>query len=224
MSTRLDLYQEVLLLSLRDALGTVPAGVWAQQGIGGGIVADLLLAERISLEGKRNLVNLEDASPTTDPVLDGALLRIAEAKRRAAAQTWVARLANSKVYHEAAHQLCSLGLVRSDEESVLFFFTRRTYPELDPEPEREILDRVREAIFTDNDVSDPKTIALVSIASAIEVLKHHFPKKDLRKRKRRIESLAKSDTLAGATKAAVEAIQAVIVASTVAVTAGAAAS
>ncbi|MBK7404815.1 MAG: GPP34 family phosphoprotein [Phycisphaerales bacterium] len=205
----LHVYQELLLLALRDERGT-PLGSWGAQALAGGVIADLALAGRISLEGKRAIVHLENAEPMEDPVLDAAMLRLAEAKRRAAASTWVQRFATGKTFHMAAGRLCELGVLRADTEKVLLIFDRRVYPEINPEPEREVVERMREAIFTEREDIDAPTVLLVSIASATELLGAHFPKKELRARKKRIEGLKAGDAVGQAAAKAVEAVRAAI--------------
>ena len=212
----LFIYQEAMLLALRADRGTTVRGAWATQAIGGGILADLLLSERIELEGKRKLVTVTDDTPLGEPVLDSCLAQIATAKRRAAAQTWVSRMSTRKVFHAAAARLCELGVLQMKSESVLLLFSQRVYPEIDPIPERAIVDRLRDAIFTDRDDIDAQTAVLVSLASATELLKAHFAKKELRSRKARIEQLKAGDAISEATAKVIQGIQAaVIVAATV---------
>ena len=205
------LYQEILLLALRDDRGTAERGIWATQAVGAGVLADLVLAERVTLEGKKALVTVLDDTPTADPVLDAALAQMAGAKRRANAQRWVGKLAVKKVFHAAAERLCELGVLRIESQSVLLFFSQRVYPEIDPGPEREVVDRLREAIFTDRTDIDAPTSVLVSIASATELLKAHFPKKDLRARKKRIEIIKSGDAVGEAAAKVIQGIQAAVI-------------
>lgn len=207
-------YQNILLLALRDDRGT-PLGAWAPYAVGGGMLADLLLEGRISLDGKRQLVTLENAEPVGDPLLDDGLLQIAEASRRASAQRWVTRFAAKKQFRAAAERLCDLGVLRLDTQSVLLLFTRRIYPEIDPAPEREVIASMREAIFTDT-APDPATAVLVSLASAAELLGHHFPKKDLRARRARIKAIADESAVGAATAKVIQGVQAAIIAASIA--------
>ena len=126
-----------------------------------------------------------------------------------------------KLKHRAAKQLCRRGILRADEKSVLLIFSRKIYPELDPGPEREIVDRVRAAIFTDTTEVDPRTAVLVALGSKSGVLKNVFDKKELKARKDRIETIADAVSTASAVKEVVEGIQ---VALMVAITASTAAS
>ncbi|MCL4219987.1 MAG: GPP34 family phosphoprotein [Phycisphaerales bacterium] len=206
----LPIYQEILLLALRDQRGT-PMGSWTMQAIAGGVLADLALERRVVLEGKRSLVRLVDAAPMHEPVLDACLLRIAEGRRRASVQTWISRFGNQKLYHAAASRLCDQGVLRESSERVMLLFSRTVYPEVDPRPERAIIGRLRMAIFSDDAKIDARTSVLVALASATDLLAGNFPKKDLRLRRKRIAAIRDGEAVGKATKAAIDAIQAAIV-------------
>lgn len=208
-SMPLPIYQEILLLALRDKRGT-PLGLWTTQAIAGGVVGDLVLSDRIALEGKRSLVTLVDAVPMRDPVLDEHLLRIAESRRRASAPAWIMRWAKQKLYHAAASQLCEKGVLRESSERVMLLFSRSVYPEVDPKPERAIIERMRRAIFSDDAKIDARTSVLIALASATDLLGANFPKKELRARRKRIEAIRKADAVGKAAKSAVDAVQAAI--------------
>lgn len=208
-SMSLPIYQEILLLALRDERGT-PMGSWTAQAIAGGVLADLVLDQRVALEGKRSLVTLVDAKPTGDPVLDESLLAVAEAKRRASAQTWISRFARQKLYHASAVRLCEQGVLRESSERVMLFFSRTVYPEADPKPERAIIDRVRKAIFSDDATLDARTSVLIALASATDLLGANFPKKELRARRKRIEAIRDGEAVGKAAKAVIDGIQAAI--------------
>lgn len=92
--SKLTLPEEITLLMLRDDAGTVPAGTHSTYALGGAILAELLLQERVTVEktGFSNKLVLQDASPVSDPFIDEALKRLVNAKQDAAASTWVARL------------------------------------------------------------------------------------------------------------------------------------
>ncbi|MCC7387644.1 MAG: GPP34 family phosphoprotein [Phycisphaerales bacterium] len=214
MSVAPFIYQQVLLLCLRDDRGTT-LGPWARIAVAGGLLADLLLADRVSLQGKRGLVTLGCEEPLGDPVLDECLSQIANATRRASPQRWVTRLATKPRFHSAAQRLCDLGVLRMSNESVLLLFSRRVYPEIDPGPEGEVLDRLRTAIFTDGP-TDARTAVLLSIASAAELLGYHFPKKDLRARKSRIKAVGSGEAVGEAVAGVIQGIRAAIIAASVA--------
>ena len=210
----LCLHEEILLLALRDKKGTIVQGPMYQHAMAGAILAELLLAKRIEVEeGKKKLVNLISDKPLDEPVIDECLEKIATATRRAVAQTWVSRFAHIKQFkHRVARGLCDRGILRADEDTVLMIFRRKVYPEINPEPERKLIERLRKAIFTSTREVDPRTVLLLSLADGVGLLKIPFDKKELKRRKGRIERLTSGELMGKATRQAVQAAQAAVMA------------
>lgn len=204
----LFLYEEIMLLALRDEEGTIATG-FPEQVVAGAILAELLLDCRISVEDTRKqLVDLQNKKQTGDPIIDECLERMAAGKRRASLQTWVSRLAGTKnLRHKVARQLCDRGILRADEDKVLFIFKRRVYPEIDPLPEKKIVDRLRAAIFTDHDQLDPRTVVLISLANGSDLLRQTFGRREVRTRQKRIEQIANGELTGKATKEVIAACQ-----------------
>ena len=224
-STTLHLHEQIMLLALRDQKGTIDyrAGMYAY-ALGGAIVSELLLADRIRVaEDKKKLVDLLSSEPLNEPILDECLNLVAAAKRRRRAADWVSRFAGLKdLRHRVARGLCRRGILRDSEDKVLLFFTRKVYPEIDPVPERNLVEQLHQAIFTEATDVDPQTAILLSLAHGTGMLSVHFDKKELKARKQRIEKIANGDLIGGATReavqAAVQAAQAAAVAATIAAT------
>jgi len=211
-SKPLFLYEEILLLALRDEQGTIATG-FPEQVVAGAILAELLLEGRISVEDTRKkLVNIVDTNPIGDPIINECLEKMTTAKRRASLQTWVSRLASTKnLRHKAAQQLCDRRILRAAEDKVLFVFKRRIYPEIDPVPEKKIIDRLRDAIYNDHAQLDPRTVVLVSLASGADMLRQTFGRKEIKSRKKRIEQIENGELTGKATKEVIEACQTALI-------------
>ncbi len=207
---RLFLHEEIMLLALRDEEGTIVSGTMHPYALGGAIVAELLLHERIGVEpeDKKKRVNVINPAPIGEPLLDECLERINSAKRRASLQSWVSRFAYlKKIQHRVAEQLCRRGILRADEDKVLLIFTRKIYPEVNPMPERRLIARLEKAIFTDSKELDPRTIVILSLANSADLLKVVFDKKDLKTRKERIKKIVSGEITGKATREAIQAMQ-----------------
>jgi hypothetical protein len=209
----LFLHEELMLLALRDDTGKVSFGSMHCYAVAGAILAELLLAERISLEpGKKKLINVTSKEPLDNPVIDECLQKIVSAKRRAGLQTWAQRFSSLKrLHHRVAQGLCKRGILRADEDRILLIFRRQVYPELNPQPERRLIERLRKAIFGDSGGVEPRTVLLISLAQAADLLRIPFDKRELRQRKKRIEQLIEAEMFGKATKEAIEAAQAAAV-------------
>jgi len=207
---RLYLHEEIALLALQDEKGTFFMTKTYTPAIAGAIVAELLFHKRIHVEeGKKALVDLVDPSLTGDEVLDEALAKIEGAKRRASIKNWVYRICRlPKLAQKVAMGLCRRGVLREDEDQVLLFFRRKIFPTVDRRPEQLVVDRLRNAIFSDSVSLDPRTTILVSLAKSADLLSVPFEKWQIGDRKERIINIVKGEMIGRSTDEAAQAIQA----------------
>jgi len=211
MSAPLFLHEELLLLALKDEQGTIEFGADYGNAIGGAALAQLLMEDRVRLEGpKKNAkVRSVSAKPLKDAYLDDCSVAVRTSKRLRPAQEWVRRFASTKnLKHRVAESLCDKGVLRAEHDKVLGIFSRKIYPEADGRAEEEIVERLRAAIFSEAQEVDTRTTVLIALANATGLLKLAFGKKELARRKARIERIVEGDLAGQATKAAVEAMQA----------------
>lgn len=215
-SKPLFLHEEITLLALHNEKGTSTTS-YPQYLIAGAVLAELLLNHRISVDGTRKqLVKLQNTERTGEPIIDECLAKIRVAKKPASLKSWVSKFASIKrLQHKVTHQLCNRGILRADERNVLFVFTRKVYPEINATPEREIVERIRTAIFTDDNALDPRTVVLIALASGAELLPKIFGRKEIRARKNRIKQIVNGEMIGKATKEVIEACQAAIMVATI---------
>ena len=210
----LRLYEEILLLALKDEEGTIACGSMYNYALGGAVAAELLLSKRIEVEdSRRKLVSVSvvDGEPIGDAILDEWLLKMGSGKRRKSVQAWVEKIANSRdLKNRISIQLCSKGILKMDEDKILFIFTRRIYPEINPEPERRIIGRLYNAIFSETNDIEVRTVVLLSLAKSANILPMIFDKHELKQRKKRIDQVVNGDLVGKATKEAIDAMQAAV--------------
>jgi Golgi phosphoprotein 3 len=210
---QLYLHEELLLLALKDAEGTIEsrAGMY-QYALGGAILSELLLAERVNLTpDKKKLVNFVHGPLLREPILDECLRLIEQGKRRRKATDWVSRFSRIKdLKHRVAQGLCRRRILHASEDRVLWLFTRKVYPEHDPVPEQRIVERLRQAIFSEDPDPDARTVILLALANGAQMLPAHFDKKELKARKKRLQSITDGEVLGAATREAVQAAQAAL--------------
>lgn len=211
-TTPLHLYEEIMLLCLRDEEGTISAG-YPDQLLAGAIIAELVLEAHITVDDtRRQLVNVKNHRKTGDTIIDECLAKMKAAKRRASLQTWITRFAGIKeLRHRVARQLCDRKILAASEDKVLFLFKRRIYPEINPGPEKEIIERMHRAIFGSDRNVDPRTTVLISIAYSSELLNQTFGRKTLKPQKKRLKQIANGDLAGKATKQVIDACQAAVI-------------
>ncbi len=209
----LHLHEEIMLLALRDKEGTVFSGTMYNFAIGGAVLAELLMEKRIDVETvkEKKLARVLITDPVGDPLMDECLSRIAGAKKRAQLRDWVSKFAQTKhLKHRVAGELARRRILRIDEDKVLWIFSRKISPEVDPNPEREVIERLREAIFGEGGEIDPRTFVLLSLAASADLLRLVFDKKQLKSRKTRTQQVVNGELTGKATREAIEAMQAAV--------------
>ena len=105
-------------------------------------------------------------------------------------------------------------ILRADEKQVFLFFKQKIYPERDHGPEKQIIARLRHAIFHSGKDADPRTIILLSLAHSSNLLPLVIDKSRLKQRKQHIENITRGGTLGKATKGAIESARAAILVAT----------
>jgi hypothetical protein len=207
----LFLHEEVLLIALHDEKGTTPAltGI----ALGGAILGELTFRGQVEIEStKKKLVNVANSRLPGDPVLDECLNRMREAKRRASATTWVSRFSGlSRLHHRVARRLVERGILRAEERRVLGIFRRDAYPTVDARPERQIVERLRTAIFRDSQRVDERTRLLLGVAQPASLLPLVFDRKELKARRKHIQSLIEGDALSRAVSTIVDAVHTAVI-------------
>jgi hypothetical protein len=205
----LHLHEEILLLALDDEKGTIGMGSLWNQAAGGAMVAELMLAGRVTVgDQKKGTLTVVDPTPVGDPLLDQALAEIADREKPRKGSDWVQHFAGwKKLHHRIAGELVRKRVLREEEGKVLWIFDTVHYPERDGRHEREVIRRLREAIFTDGDDVTPRTMVLVTLADAAGLLGEVFDKKQLKGRKERLKAIREGEAAGQMTRDAIEAVQ-----------------
>ena len=207
------LHEEIMLIALREKEGTIVSGTMYQYAIAGAILSELLLNKRVIVDAskKRKNIRVVDSTQLGDPLIDECLEIICCTKRLKTLQAWISRFANMKnLKHRTAERLCNRSILRADSDKILSIFTRKIYPEMNPVPEKKLIDRLYQAIFTETEDVDPRTVVLISLAKSADLLKVVFNKKKLKSQKKRIKQITNVEITGKATQEAVSAMQSAV--------------
>lgn len=206
----LHLHEEILLLALDDDKGTIEFGSSWQLAAGGALIAELLLEGRLrATDEKHPKLEVVDRTPLGDPVLDEALEEMASAKKPKKGSDWVEKFSNQgKLKERTADGLVRKGVLKVEQDKVLWIFDRTKYPERDGRAEKEVAERLRRAIFTSSNDLTPRTVVLVSLANVAGLLPNLFDKDKLKERKDRIKKISEGALAGSLTSEAMEAVQA----------------
>jgi len=189
----LHLYQQLLLLTLDGKRGTPIVG-YTQLALAAAVLADWLMAGRISVDdSRRALVTLNDVRDTGDPVFDECLSVAKTKGRPIPLRRLIGRLSRiPQLRHKAAETLCARGILRSDRHLVLGLFPRQVYREVDPRPKQAIVDAFRAVLFSATTRTDARIAMLIALSQGANLLWRMFGAREMRNRKARIDEVIAS--------------------------------
>lgn len=211
------LAEEILLLLLDDDKGTMPgsASMAVDTVIGGALLCELMLAERIEAVpkkpgGKPDRLAVLSTAATGDELLDGALQRVAAREGRPMTEALAA--AGKKAKKQLIARLVESGSLQDKRNRILGIFPSRTLPTGDARAEKEVRARVG-AVLAGHRTPDPRSGTVIALLLSAQVLEVAFPSPDRAARKEqkaRAEKVATGSWASEATRVAVQNTQAVI--------------
>lgn len=202
---------EDLFLLLTNDEGKVEGwGTYRGYGLVGAVIADLVLAERISLsDDKDPRVHVTSGEPTGVAYLDAALARLGEKDGKKLSSF----ITDGKLNPEkgVARFLADSGIVRVEESRMLGMVPER-YPVLDPTPERSVRERLRSVLLGSTPTAQEATILslLQGLEVARNVLKAESESLSRGDLKKRIKAASADIPEGGAVARAVQAMNAAI--------------
>ncbi len=213
--------EDLLLLLLDDAKGTVSTWGKTDALLGGAVLAELAVAGLVTLEEHESIwrtdkVSATEPAPTDlDPVLAAALARIAEKDRRASS---LVGPIGKGLEQRLAARLAERGILERRDGKVLGLFPRTTWPTADTTHEQEVRRAVTACLVEGAD-PDQRTGTLIALLAAIDHAHSAVTegttakKRDLEKRAKQV---AQGQWAAKAVKDAVDAATAAMVTAVVA--------
>lgn len=189
---RLFFHEEVALIALHDEKGTIEYGGSLSTILAGAIISELLLAGCIGLSSDESKqLFIKEERVLDDGLLDTCLVMIKYSNEPRSLQDWLTKFAwKEGMWEEITQKLCERGILSEEKAKVLFFFEKTIYPELNPRPEQQLVERLRRAIFSGGHV-DGRTLVTLSLLYHSGLLHIPFSSTELKERKEHIEGLTK---------------------------------
>lgn len=178
----------------------------------GAVLVDLAFAYRIDTDPKTLTVN--DRTPTGEAMLDRILARIVDHPETTDTSTWIKMLSADEaagLQTEVLDRLVERGILERREKKTLLGRRSRRYGTTDGEAAREVKERIRALILSD-EIPDPRDVALLSLLDACNILPEIFPGREVKNAGARIKQLRNMDLLGRDVVGAVAEIERVIVA------------
>ena len=197
---------EELLLLLRAEDGTLSrAPQWlARYGLGGAVLMDLALDNRIDTDAHR--LFLVDSTPLEDGLLDPMLAEIARAGASHDALYWVEHATRhaDEIREAALERLIGNRILRMHDDRILWIFGARRYSLADDGgAERELKQRIATVLLSDA-IPDPRDIAIIALADGCGLVGHLLSAAELDCALPRIELMRRMDLIGRALLSAME--------------------
>ncbi|THV30270.1 GOLPH3/VPS74 family protein [Glycomyces paridis] len=208
-----SLVDELVLLAYDDATGRSRVG-HLEFGLAGAVLLELVLAGRVDLADGR--VHVADPAPVGQPVLDGALARLAADKPRKPKGA-VERLAKG-LKRTVLADLTGRGLLKERRDKALGLFPFSRHLPGDPGAETDARFRLASAVDLRR-ASDARTAALGSLVYALNMERAVFPDRKKSEVRKVLKGFGDGSWAGDATREAVQAAQAAVMAAVTAATA-----
>lgn len=188
--------EEIILLLLDDENGKLASlRDWSlRYAMAGAVLMELALEHRV--DSDLNQLLLVDETPTGDPMLDQVLAEIAASKKQQQVRYWIDRISGhgDEFRDMVLDRLVQKGILKRQEELLMWVFKLRTYPQLDDKPEREVKMRIMEVLFSDI-VPDPRDVVIICLADACGIFGAILSNRELEYCRGRIDEVRRLDII-----------------------------
>jgi len=191
----LSMLEEVVLLAV-DETGRLEPGreFGMAYALVGAVFFDLAMARKIDTDTEE--IQIIDARPAGNAVWDRVLAQMRERPDLKTVRDWIEAIfgRNDDLEGEALASLIGRGILRHEKSKRLWIIDVERFPLADKQPQRQVRQRLAEAILTDT-IPDTRDIMLVSIAEACGLLRCVLKEDQLEARRARIEMLCNLETI-----------------------------
>ena len=134
--------EELLLLSHDEKTGQFYNISDAMPALAGAVLMELALQDRIDTDLDKLIV--VDATPTGEPVLDGILAQMVTEPGTHSTEDWLDFVKHSgqEIHDAALQRLIERGVLRREENRVLWVFGTRRYPMVENHEQQEVKLRI----------------------------------------------------------------------------------
>jgi hypothetical protein len=201
------LAEDLYLLACDEATGRARISTaYLDLGLGGALLLDLVLRGRVGLVDEHVVVT--DPTPVGDPLLDHALSAVAGDAKPREPEYWVRHLARGA--HAAVQsRLVAAGVLAVEDHRVLGIIPVHHVHEIDDRIERDLLRQLYDAVVLGRPASR-ETAAVASLALAIRLERHLFPRADRLAIRDRTREIAGSDWVGPAVAHAINTVDAAL--------------
>jgi Golgi phosphoprotein 3 (GPP34) len=201
------LAEDLFLLACHDATGRarIPTAN-LDLGLGGALLLELMQHGRLALVNDR--VAVVDRTAVGDPLLDAALHTVAAGAKSHEPDYWVRRLAKG-TRAAVRDRLVAVGVLLIEDHKVLGVIPVHHTHQINGRIEHELVRRLHDAVVLGH-LASPETAAVVSLALAVGLEQHLFPRSDRRAIRRRMQQIADGEPVGAAVRHTIDAVNAAL--------------
>ena len=205
MNSFLTIPEELYLLAVNETHGDItPTGYKSfKVALSGAILMNLALEHRIDTDLEKLMIDKTET--VGDDVLDIAFNDIQLDGTDHSIKYWINKLTDKadSFKNMILNSLIKKGVLKIEDKKVLWVFSARRYPVIDNAEVKEVKERVRELIFSE-EIPDVQDIVIVSMLFYSGMLDLLLSDEEIDSHIDRIEQIAKMDLIGQSINAAIE--------------------
>lgn len=214
----LILAEQTLLIALDDEKGRDTTQWGSDAGLAGALLLDLAHLELLSVHADGKLVSVDGALPGHELVGD-AYATIRESSKPRNAKGWVQRLPRElkPLRQRLARGLVERGILSEEHSKRLGVLPTTRFPTVDPAPERELRERLRDVLLAGHDPTEEEAL-LLGLLEPLGLIDSLIARDQRRAARERAKDVAEQGLAGTAVRDAIHTVQAVVIAGVVAAT------
>ncbi len=186
----LSLHEELLLIALKDEKGTIlfTSATVLPFALLGAVLEELFLANKIDYDGSKILII--DKSSTGNKFFDKILNILPDAGDDIKLKKALLKL-NKKVKDiklKTIKHLVNKGVLREENSKVLGLFSKKTFPTLNTQPEKELRQKIRDNILKEESPEE-RLSALFGLIQISQLLEDVFNQDEIPQAKKRLKDI-----------------------------------
>jgi Golgi phosphoprotein 3 len=211
----LSVFEELFLLALDEEKGIIlpSAKKNLAHGLTGGILSELALRGKIQMTEKRRL-QLVDADPTGDPLLDEAINEIKSSEKLRKPAYWISQLSTrpKTLRQRIGESLVGKGILYQEDKRFFWGSPDSEEPALKISAKFEMKYPLRVMVFSAEE-SDLHKLALLNVVSAVDMLNLVFTVDELQMARKNIHEKVVRSALEKMSMQTIEEIEQAIITS-----------
>ncbi|HET6864409.1 MAG TPA: GPP34 family phosphoprotein [Solirubrobacteraceae bacterium] len=214
----LILAEETLLIALDDRKGRDTSQWGSEVGLAGALLLDLARLELVSVDAEGKVVAVDGAEPGHE-LVHAAYRVIRESSQPRNADGWVQRLPRElkPLRQRLARELVQRGILSEQHSRRLGVLRTTRFPTVNPAPERDLRERLREVLVAGRDPTEEEAL-LLGLLEPLGLIDSLVTREERKAARKRAEAVATQGLAGTAVRDAIRAVQAGVLAGVVAAT------